>query len=138
MVLATLVALSLPRLRLRAPERDMETNDSSLLVHLHSSPRRLALRLPLVAMGETQEERTSTALFDEDSSGEPRRNRRIDLCWHGEREDSHALQDAHYEAFDEHEERKLRRTINATVVMAVLGFASTVPGLIPPRLRRSL
>ncbi|HEY1223014.1 MAG TPA: hypothetical protein VGE75_05920 [Acidimicrobiales bacterium] len=33
---------------------------------------------------------------------------------------------------DDHEERRLRRTVNATVAMAVLGFASTVPGLIAP------
>jgi hypothetical protein len=32
----------------------------------------------------------------------------------------------------DHEERGLRRTVNATVAMAVLGFASTVPGLVPP------
>jgi hypothetical protein len=30
------------------------------------------------------------------------------------------------------EVRRLRRTVNATVAVAVLGFASTVPGLIPP------
>ena len=32
----------------------------------------------------------------------------------------------------DHEERGLRRSVNATVAMAVLGFASTVPGLVPP------
>ena len=44
------------------------------------------------------------------------------------------LDEADYAYFNEredHEERKLRRTINVTVAVAVLGFASTVPGLIP-------
>ncbi|MFZ1062646.1 MAG: hypothetical protein WAN30_04155 [Acidimicrobiales bacterium] len=35
-------------------------------------------------------------------------------------------------AFEGNEERRLRRSVNATVAMAVLGFASTVPGLIAP------
>ena len=34
--------------------------------------------------------------------------------------------------FEDHEDRKFRRTVNVTVAVAVLGFASTVPGLIPP------
>ncbi len=33
---------------------------------------------------------------------------------------------------EDHEDRKFRRTVNVTVAVAVLGFASTVPGLIPP------
>jgi hypothetical protein len=43
----------------------------------------------------------------------------------------YALERTDLEVFDEHEEHKLRRTINATVIVAILGFASTVPGLIP-------
>ena len=131
MVLATLVALSL--LAFVYEPQSVIWNERLVpfwFISIHLLAGWL-FAYPLSRWAKHRKNGPPAALFDEDSSGEPRRTDESTFVGTAEREDSHALQDAHYEAFDEHEERKLRRTINATVVMAVLGFASTVPGLIP-------